>query len=73
MENSIRLQRLHAGTLSDGWRWLGAHPETRDGQQGWFFRLWAPEARGVSVVGDFNRWQEGAHPLTRTGALWEGF
>ena len=73
MENSIRLQRLHAGTLSDGWRWLGAHPETRDGQQGWFFRLWAPEARGVSVVGDINRWQEGAHPLTRTGALWEGF
>ena len=33
---------------------LGAHPEVRDGQDGWVFRVWAPHARSVAVMGDFN-------------------
>ena len=66
-------QRFHEGILTDGWRYFGAHPEERGGQMGWRFRTWAPHAWSVSVVGDFNDWDESAHPLTRNGELWEGF
>jgi 1,4-alpha-glucan branching enzyme len=65
--------RFHAGTMTDGWRWFGAHPATERGRGGWRFRVWAPHARAVSVVGDFNGWDSAKHPLTRNGQVWEGF
>jgi len=65
--------RFHEGTLTDAWRHFGAHPAQRDGQRGWEFRVWAPNAQQVSVVGDFNGWDANAAPLTRDGQLWEGF
>ncbi len=66
-------ERFHAGTLTDGWHWFGAHPEERRGRQGWRFRVWAPNAKSVSVVGDFNDWKVTANKLTRKGQVWEGF
>ena len=48
---------------------LGAHVVERNGTQGTFFAVWAPEAATVSVVGDFNGWNPEAHPL---GARWDG-
>ena len=44
---------------------LGAHPMTRDGAEGTYFAVWAPNARAVSVVGDFNQWREDAHPMIK--------
>ena len=73
MAKQGQADRFHQGTLTDGWRWFGAHPATRRGRPGWTFRVWAPHAEAVSVVGDFNDWQEGAAPLTRKGEIWEGF
>ncbi|WP_312634513.1 1,4-alpha-glucan branching protein GlgB [Oscillibacter sp.] len=64
---------FHAGTLSDGWNWLGAHPAGEAGLEGWRFRVWAPHALTVSVVGDFNEWDISADPLTREGETWTGF
>ena len=53
---------------------LGAHLATVEGQPGTRFALWAPNAERVSVVGDFNGWQRGMHPLTGGDAgVWEGF
>src|SRR5687768_9668269 len=54
---------------------LGAHPITFNGIAGTHFGVWAPNARSVSVVGDFNDWQPRAHPLaTRGGSgIWDGF
>jgi 1,4-alpha-glucan branching enzyme len=54
---------------------LGAHPGDRDGVAGTYFAVWAPNARGVSVVGDFNGWRPGANPLgpVGTSGIWEGF
>ncbi len=47
---------------------LGAHPN----QQGTWFATWAPNADGVSVIGDFNDWNPDADPMRRTEAgLWE--
>jgi 1,4-alpha-glucan branching enzyme len=55
---------------------LGSHPMDKDGQWGTFFAVWAPNAREVSVVGNFNFWGENSHPLflrpDGTG-IWEGF
>ncbi len=50
---------------------LGAHPRT----EGTVFAVWAPNAEAVSVVGDFNHWRGGRHPLHPRGSsgLWEGF
>ena len=39
------------------WQKLGAHPTTLDGQTGVAFAVWAPAARGVELLGDFNSWQ----------------
>ncbi|MBN2491813.1 MAG: 1,4-alpha-glucan branching protein GlgB [Planctomycetes bacterium] len=54
---------------------LGAHPIERDGVAGTGFVVWAPNAESVSVIGDFNGWNVGAHVLHRRGetGLWEGF
>ena len=73
MANSKAAERFHAGTLSEGWRWFGAHPTEKRGKKGWGFRVWAPHAKCVSVVGDFNGWDEQANRLIHVGEVWEGF
>jgi 1,4-alpha-glucan branching enzyme len=54
---------------------LGAHPMTRDGVEGTWFAVWAPDAEGMFVIGDFNDWNRGSHPLRPKGVsgIWEGF
>ncbi|HKR37293.1 MAG TPA: 1,4-alpha-glucan branching protein GlgB [Steroidobacteraceae bacterium] len=56
-------------------RKLGAHSAVRDGVQGTRFAVWAPNARRVSVVGDFNHWDGRQHRLAlRDGSgVWETF
>ena len=66
-------QKFWSGELTDGWRWFGAHPATEGGEAGWRFRVWAPHAHYVSVVGDFNGWDQGSHPLVCIDGIWEGF
>jgi 1,4-alpha-glucan branching enzyme len=54
---------------------LGAHLITLDGLPGTNFAVWAPNAERVSVVGDFNGWTPGVHPLHSrfSSGIWEGF
>jgi 1,4-alpha-glucan branching enzyme len=54
---------------------LGAHPGEIDGVQGTTFAVWAPDAQRVSVVGDFNTWDNRRHPmrLRRECGVWELF
>lgn len=47
---------------------LGAHPMTLDGDRGTYFAVWAPAALRVSVVGDFNAWNNSAHQMRRLPA-----
>ncbi|MEO0973000.1 MAG: alpha-amylase family glycosyl hydrolase, partial [Pseudomonadota bacterium] len=47
---------------------LGAHLEHRDGVEGTRFSVWAPNARKVTVVGDFNGWDATAHPMHFTSS-----
>jgi 1,4-alpha-glucan branching enzyme len=54
---------------------LGAHERVVDGVHGTAFAVWAPAARSVSVVGDFNGWDGRLHPMRSLGAsgIWELF
>jgi len=55
---------------------LGSHPMELEGQKGTYFAVWAPSAKSVSVVGDFNYWIEGDHQLFvrwDESGIWEGF
>ncbi|MGE5689233.1 MAG: GlgB N-terminal domain-containing protein, partial [Pseudomonadota bacterium] len=54
---------------------LGAHVTEVDGVAGVAFAVWAPSARSVSVVGDFNSWDGRLHPMRSMGAsgIWELF
>ena len=63
------------GPQTDVHRHLGAHVRTVDGSDGVAFAVWAPNARHVSVVGDWNYWDRAATPLTRADGseVWAGF
>ena len=62
------------GTDSEAYRYLGAHCTRREGEDGYVFRVWAPNAARVSVTGDFCAWDEGAFPMARNEhGLWERF
>ena len=56
------------GTHYDIYKKLGAHPVSKDGVNGVYFAVWAPNAAAVSVVGDFNEWNAYANPMTKLGA-----
>jgi 1,4-alpha-glucan branching enzyme len=64
----VDIYLIAEGTHRDLWRVLGAHPRQLDGVDGTSFAVWAPNARGVSVVGDFCRWDERRLPMRRLGA-----
>lgn len=64
------------GTHSKLYNHLGAHLHTRDGVEGTYFGVWAPNANGVSVRGDFNSYDIHTHPLKQRddeSGIWEGF
>ena len=55
---------------------FGAHIMEVNGEKGVYFAVWAPTAKAVSVIGDFNFWLEGEHPLNvrwDESGIWEGF
>ena len=55
---------------------FGSHITSVDGIEGVYFAVWAPSAKHVSVVGDFNFWTEGEHQLNvrwDSSGIWEGF
>ena len=55
---------------------FGSHIVNVDGEEGTYFAVWAPSAKNVSVVGDFNFWLAGEHQLNVRwdgSGIWEGF
>ncbi len=57
------------GTHYDLYNKLGAHPVKEGKEKGVYFAVWAPNAKSVSIVGDFNGWDDKAHPMTRLKPL----
>jgi len=55
---------------------FGSHSIEMNGEKGVYFSVWAPNARSVSVIGDFNDWDKNSHPLFPRwdgSGIWEGF
>ena len=75
-----QLGELDLHLFGEGHHWqlydvLGAHPKTVDGVQGVVFAVWAPAAERISVVGDFNAWDDRQHCMRVLGSsgVWELF
>jgi 1,4-alpha-glucan branching enzyme len=69
------LHLIAEGRHEQLWRALGSHVRTVDGVPGVSFAVWAPNARGVRISGDFNFWDGQAHPMRSLGGsgVWELF
>lgn len=66
--------RFAEGDSVRAYDYFGAHPEERDGKSGVVFRVWAPNAENVSVVGDFNNREKNLNFMEkREGGTWECF
>ncbi len=66
---------FHEGNNFEAFNFFGAHRGEKDGQQGVYFRVWAPNAKSVSLIGDFNDWDRDKHPMARLSdpSVWELF
>ncbi len=74
--NDEDLENFRNGTHYSLYKKFGSHPLNVLDRDGYYFAVWAPNATAVSVIGDFNDWDDAAHPLfvrlERSG-IWEGF
>ena len=75
MLTDFDLHLLGEGTHVAAFNKLGARVIEHDGQSGVHFAVWAPNARRINVVGDFNQWQGRANPMRALGSsgYWETF
>lgn len=55
-EYEVPLYLFHQGKNAEAYKLFGSHFAEKDGVRGVVFRVWAPKAADVSVVGDFNHW-----------------
>jgi len=68
------LYLLAEGTHYRAYEKLGAHLTGKDGKRGVQFAVWAPNAKRVSIIGDFNNWNPNAAIMSSsTAGIWEGF
>lgn len=73
-DNRSEVIRFAEGDSVRAYDYFGAHPEERDGKSGVVFRVWAPNAENVSVVGDFNNHEKNLNFMEkREGGTWECF
>ena len=71
----VDLHLIGEGRHRHLWRALGAHVRVHEGAHGTAFAVWAPSARSVRVVGNFNQWDGRTHPMRSLGSsgVWELF
>ena len=69
----LPLYLFHEGSNFAAYDFFGCHPTELDGKPAHVFRVWAQNAKGVSLVGDFNNWDVNASPMEQLGdtGVWE--
>jgi len=71
-EDDLPLYLFHQGTNSKAYEFMGIHKTVKDGKKCMVCRVWAPNAKAVSVVGDFNQWDSEATPMEKiSDGVWE--
>ena len=72
--SDLPIYLFRQGNNQEAYRYFGAHLCEQDGQAGTVFRVWAPHANAVAVVGDFNNWVPGDYPMQKVAdGIWELF
>lgn len=66
LSDPAQMQSFHAGTQYCAWKYMGAHRAVCRGVTGILFRVWAPEAQRVSVVGEWNCYDGRVHQMNRS-------
>ena len=71
----LDLHLFNEGSHFRLWEEFGSHAGKLDGEAGFWFSVWAPNARAVHVTGDFNQWNLEANPLEprEDSGVWQGF
>ncbi len=70
--NDFPLYLFFQGKNTEAYKFFGVHRITEDGVSRHRFRVWAPRAKSISVVGDFNQWQRESHPMyCIADGIWE--
>ncbi len=64
-DTDMPLYLFHHGENFKTYQLMGAHPTICNRRRGYVFRVWAPRAKSVSVIGEFNDWNENSHPMER--------
>lgn len=65
-ELSLPVYLYHQGTNYKAYELMGCHSGKRSNKKGYYFRVWAPSAQAVSLVGDFNGWDATADPMKKS-------
>ncbi|MCM1227267.1 MAG: 1,4-alpha-glucan branching protein GlgB [Clostridium sp.] len=66
------LYLFYQGKNSEAYKFFGVHSIDKGGSKSYCFRVWAPNAKSVSVVGDFNKWDKNAEPMEKVAdGVWE--
>ena len=74
--NDEDLENFKNGTHYSLYKKFGSHPLKVLDRDGYYFAVWAPNATKVNVIGEFNNWNNEAHPLfvrLEKSGIWEGF
>ncbi len=70
--DDVALYLFHQGNNMKAYEYMGAHKVPGE-KNLWSFRVWAPHAKAISVVGDFNSWDENKNPMEKINdaGMWE--
>jgi len=74
--NDEVIKKFQLGELENGYQYFGSKLIKVLKKSGFYFAVWAPNAKAVSVVGDFNNWDTATHQLNPRldhSGIWEGF
>jgi len=74
-KNNDQLYLFHQGTYTHAYEYMGCHPFEDEKGKGFVFRTWAPNAKSIAVLGDFNGWDNTKHTMTKISknGVWEVF
>ena len=64
-QTDVPLHLFHHGENFETYRLMGAHPAIYKRRRGFIFRVWAPRAKRVSIIGEFNNWNEDSHVMEK--------
>ncbi len=75
MKADSKIAKITSGNDYKVYEYLGCHLSRKNGKSGAYFRVFAPNAKAIFVVGDFNDWDKTSHPLKRIkeSSIWEIF